>query len=96
MALFAAIVSLSGFVSGNEAPPHSAVNSISNSAKIGSDFDPHSCIDAPEYNNCGNGSNNSLPACITEDSDNCYWDAQTMGNGKGRSFTVINGEVTYQ
>jgi hypothetical protein len=50
MALFAAIVSLSGVVSGNEAPPHS--NSNSNSAKIGSDFDPYSCIDAPEYNDC--------------------------------------------
>lgn len=37
----------------------------------------------------------SLPACATEDSDNCYWDAQTMGNGQGRSFYVINGSVTY-
>lgn len=36
-----------------------------------------------------------LPACPTEDSDNCYWDAQTMGDGHGDSFTVIDGEVTY-
>jgi hypothetical protein len=37
----------------------------------------------------------SLPACQTEDSDNCYWDAQTMGNGQGHSFYVIAGNVTY-
>jgi len=36
-----------------------------------------------------------VPACPTEDSDNCYWDAELMGDGTGRSFTVTNGEVTY-
>jgi hypothetical protein len=25
-----------------------------------------------------------LPPCPTEDSTGCYWDAQTMGNGRGR------------
>ena len=37
-----------------------------------------------------------LSPCATEDSDNCYWDADMQGNGLGRSFTVINGEVTYK
>lgn len=37
----------------------------------------------------------SLPACATEDSDNCIWNAETMGNGKGRSFIVRDGVVTY-
>ncbi len=37
-----------------------------------------------------------LPPCATEDSDNCYWDADTMGNGEGRSFTVRDGVVTYE
>jgi hypothetical protein len=27
-----------------------------------------------------------LPACATEDSAACYWDASTHGNGLGRSF----------
>lgn len=28
-------------------------------------------------------------ACASEDSlDPCYWDARTMGNGKGKSFVV--------
>jgi hypothetical protein len=36
-----------------------------------------------------------LPACQTEDSDNCYWDAATMGNGRGRSFVTVAGETTY-
>lgn len=36
-----------------------------------------------------------LPACAFEDSDNCYWNAQEAGNGKGDSFTVRDGEVTY-
>jgi hypothetical protein len=36
-----------------------------------------------------------LPACQTEDSDDCYWDAATMGNGEGRSFIVESGVVTY-
>lgn len=25
----------------------------------------------------------SLPPCATEDSSQCYWDADTMGNGLG-------------
>lgn len=36
-----------------------------------------------------------LSACVTEDSDNCYWDGSEHGNGQGRSFTVVDGEVTY-
>jgi len=36
-----------------------------------------------------------LPACPTEDSDDCYWDAATMGNGSGRSFVVEHGIVSY-
>lgn len=27
--------------------------------------------------------------CLTEDSTWCYWNAQTMGNGQGRSFIAI-------
>lgn len=37
----------------------------------------------------------SLPACATEDSDNCSWDAQEQGNGMGTSFYVLNGNVHY-
>lgn len=37
----------------------------------------------------------SLPACIDEDSDNCYWDAATMGNGKGDSFVTLHGKTYY-
>lgn len=37
----------------------------------------------------------TIPACATEDSDNCYWDALSMGNGVGQSFTVLNGVVTF-
>lgn len=37
----------------------------------------------------------NLPPCPTEDSDNCYWDATERGNGEGRSFYVVDGEVTY-
>jgi hypothetical protein len=36
-----------------------------------------------------------LPPCPTEDSDNCYWDALAMGNGRGDSFVVEGGVVTY-
>lgn len=35
----------------------------------------------------------TLPACATEDSVNCYWDA-ARGNGEGRSFINWDG-VTY-
>lgn len=31
--------------------------------------------------------------CPTEDSDNCYWNAATMGNGDGTSFVIVNGTV---
>lgn len=37
----------------------------------------------------------SLPACVTEDSDNCYWDADVQGNGIGASFYTLNGVTTY-
>lgn len=36
-----------------------------------------------------------LPACATEDSDNCYWDASSRGNGSGNSFVVRDGVVTF-
>lgn len=36
-----------------------------------------------------------LPPCSTEDSDDCRWDADRQGNGAGRSFTVVDGVVTY-
>ena len=32
-----------------------------------------------------------LPACATEDSANCYWDASTQGNGLGTSFVDVLG-----
>ena len=38
----------------------------------------------------------TLPACAQEDSVGCHWDADTQGNGKGRSFDVDDaGHVTY-
>ena len=37
----------------------------------------------------------TLPECATEDSDNCVWLAEDRGNGEGRSFYVVDGEVTY-
>lgn len=33
----------------------------------------------------------TVPPCQTEDDRNCYWNAQTMGNGSGSSFIDING-----
>lgn len=35
----------------------------------------------------------AVPACPTEDSNNCYWDAQTQGNGRGQSFIDIGGHL---
>lgn len=37
----------------------------------------------------------SFPACATEDSTNCFWNADTMGNGTGNSFIDINGTAYY-
>jgi len=37
-----------------------------------------------------------IPPCPTEDSDGCYWDASTRGNGLGKSFVATNdGEVIW-
>lgn len=36
-----------------------------------------------------------LPACETEDSTNCYWDATVQGNGLGQSFVDIDGTAHY-
>jgi len=35
-----------------------------------------------------------IPACATEDSEDCYWDAATMGDGEGNSFVRWHG-TTY-
>lgn len=35
----------------------------------------------------------SLTPCATEDSDNCYWDADTMGNKRGNDSVVIPEEL---
>lgn len=32
-----------------------------------------------------------LPPCAYEDSGNCYWNAQTQGNGEGQSFVTVAG-----
>lgn len=31
--------------------------------------------------------------CATEDSDNCYWNADEMGNLKGTDFVTIDGDT---
>ena len=36
-----------------------------------------------------------LPPCEPEDSTNCYWNAQQMGNGLGTSFVNIDGVYYY-
>lgn len=37
-----------------------------------------------------------LPACPTEDSVGCRWDASTQGNGMGRSFIAYaDGTLEY-
>ena len=36
-----------------------------------------------------------LPPCEYEDSDNCFWDAQSRGNGEGTSFVVLDNIVYY-
>lgn len=33
--------------------------------------------------------------CATEDSDNCYWDANSRGNHSGQSFVAVNGTILY-
>lgn len=43
-----------------------------------------------------NSTLDSLLPCPTEDSDNCYWDAATRGNGQGTSFIVVDGVVYYE
>lgn len=36
-----------------------------------------------------------LPACDSEDSTSCYWDATAHGNGVGVSFIDLGGNVYY-
>ena len=36
-----------------------------------------------------------LPACPTEDSDMCAWDAATQGDGTGTSFVSLFGTAYY-
>lgn len=32
-----------------------------------------------------------LPPCRTEDSNNCFWDSTSQGNGTGQSFIDLDG-----
>lgn len=34
-----------------------------------------------------------LPPCQYEDVTNCYWSAETQGNGQGLDFFTIDGNV---
>lgn len=36
-----------------------------------------------------------LPACGSEDSTNCHWDATAHGNGAGVSFIDLGGYAYY-
>jgi hypothetical protein len=39
------------------------------------------------------GDNYTIVPCAQEDdTDNCYWDAATRGNGQGTSFVWLNGK----
>lgn len=38
----------------------------------------------------------TLPPCAQEDSENCYWDAATRGNGVGDSFVNLAGVTYYE
>jgi hypothetical protein len=37
----------------------------------------------------------SVRPCRFEDSNNCYWDARSRGNGKGRSFVTLKGKTYF-
>ena len=48
------------------------------------------------YVELNDGSIYLLRKCKYEDSPHCYWDAGTMGNGKGKSFVSLRGRVFYK
>lgn len=45
------------------------------------------------YVELNNGATYRFTPCAREDSRNCYWDAQTRGNGHGHSFVNLAGDV---
>lgn len=45
------------------------------------------------YVETNDGATYKLRRCRREDSRACVWDAKRRGNGVGRSFAVIHGEV---
>lgn len=53
------------------------------------------CSGPPIDHSPNGGVYGSLPHCVTEDSDNCVWDARIDGNGEGRSFVTIDGVTHY-
>ncbi|QNL30071.1 hypothetical protein SEA_CASEND_104 [Microbacterium phage Casend] len=46
------------------------------------------CSGPPTDHSPNGGEYDSLPPCLTEDSDNCVWDASEQGNGEGHD--VVN------
>ncbi|QQO39507.1 hypothetical protein SEA_NAMAGO_106 [Microbacterium phage Namago] len=53
------------------------------------------CTGPPADHSPNGDEYDSLPHCVTEDSDNCVWDARVDGNGEGRSFVTIDGVTHY-
>ena len=49
------------------------------------------CTGPPSEHDTNGGVYDSLPPCVTEDSDGCYWDASEQGNGVGHD--VVNAPV---
>lgn len=47
------------------------------------------------YVELNNGATYRLNPCRYEDGRQCYWDADSAGNGKGHSFISVAGKVIY-
>lgn len=49
------------------------------------------CSGPPSEHDTNGADYDSLPPCVTEDSDACYWDASEHGNGAGHD--VVNAPL---
>lgn len=47
------------------------------------------------YVELNNGATYALKPCRVEDGRQCYWDADARGNGVGRSFVRVSGQLIY-
>lgn len=77
-----------GYAFAPESPPSQVVTTSAPPA-------PAVVLEPPTYVEALSDFSHRFPACEFEFSEDCFWDASTRGNGRGKSFVDLDGTAWY-